>query len=359
MHMGSERYQNLVINPGSTSTKIGIFQNLHKKKEIVVRHTQEELKNFTSVFAEREFRTSIVLGMLKENAIDIHDFDGVIGIAGRIRPMPAGIIEVNEQMLSDLASARYKEHASNLGAFLAFDLAARLGQKAYVADAVTVDEMEDVARLSGIPEIERHGSTHTVNQKRMAKKAARDLGIPYEKAKLVVVHLGGGISVVAHKYGRMVDGNVPMGEGPFCIDRSGSVNAYELVKLCFSGNYTEEQMSRKIRGDGGVSGYLHTRDFKEVVARRKAGDEKSSKVFDAMAYQVAKEIGSCCVAVGGHPDGIVLTGGMAHAVEFVEEITRQTSFLGKIFVYPGEEELEALAEYLYQVQTGKTEAMQY
>lgn len=357
--MDSNARLNLVINPGSTSTKIGIFRGDKKIVDKTLRHTQDELKNFTDVYAEREFRTQVVINMLKDLGYNVSDFAGVVAIAGRIKPGLAGIYEVNEQMIDDLKMAKYKEHASNLGALIANDIALLNNTRAYVADAVTVDEMAEVARFSGMPELERHGATHTVNQKCMARKAAKELGIPYEKAKLVVCHLGGGISVVAHKQGLMVDGNVPMGEGPFCIDRTGSLNCFEVVQLCYSGKYTKEEMSRKIRGDGGISAYLHTRNFKEVCDMKEAGNDMARKVFDAMAYQVAKEIGSASVAVGGNPDAIVLTGGMANSVELVEEISRQVSFLGNVIVYPGEEELESLNDHLLQVQKKEVEPMVY
>ena len=350
---------NLVINPGSTSTKVGIFRGEEKLADKTIRHTQAEIGGFQSVYAERAFRTQTVLRLLTELGYPLADFDGVIAIGGRIRPGPAGAYTVNEQMIDDLRTAKYREHASNLGALVAYDIAQQLGLPAYVADAGTVDEMADVARLSGMPELERRRTTHTLNQKRMARKAAQALGKPYEQVRLVVCHLGGGITVTAHRCGRMVDGNVPMGEGLFCIDRVGGLNSYELVQMCYSGKYTHSEMSRKVRGDGGVTAYLHTRDFKDVCAQRAAGDALACRVFDAMAYQVAKEIGCASVAVGGPPDAIVLTGGMANAAELTAEITRQVAFLAPVLVYPGEEELEALNAHLLEIQRGQTMPMVY
>ncbi len=357
--MASKGKLNLVINPGSTSTKLGVFDKREKLKDVTIRHSEDELKPYTHIYGERAFRTELIIRMLHKLNYSLEEFGGVVAIAGRIKPAPTCVYRVNEAMLRDLREAKYNEHTSNLGACLAKDIADKLGTDAYVAYAVTVDEMAPVAKLSGMPEIERHGATHTINQKRMAQKAAKELGLSYEECKLVVVHLGGGISVVAHRFGRMVDGNIPIGEGPFCIDRTGSVNCFELVKLCFSGKYTKDQMLRKVRGGGGVSAYLHTRNFKEVVDRMKAGDEMSTRVFDAMAYQVAKEIGSAAVAVGGSPNAIVLTGGMANSTDLVVEISRQVSFLGKIIVYPGEKELESLANALADVQEGLAIPVEY
>ena len=227
-----------------------------------------------------------------------------------------------------------------------------------MADAVTSDEMIDEARLSGMPELERHSACHVVNQKRMARRAATEMGLRYDEVRLIVCHLGGGISVVAHRYGRMVDGNVPMGEGPFCIDRSGSLNSFELAELCYSGKYTRKEMLHKIRGGGGVSAYLNTRDFRDVCSKMNAGDALARRVFDAMAYQVSREIGAAAVSAGG-PDAIVLTGGMANSRELVEAISGRVSFLGPIYVYPGEEELEALNDYMVLAERGEITPMSY
>ena len=358
MTTASKPHLNLVINPGSTSTKLGVFSDSTHLASVTVRHTQEELSGFSRVYEEREFRTRTVIGALEELGYESASFDGVIAIAGRLKPGPSGAYYVNEAMLEDMRTAKYREHASNLGALIAWDIAALSGTRALVADAVTSDEMIDEARLSGMPELERHSACHVVNQKRMARRAATEMGLRYDEVRLIVCHLGGGISVVAHRYGRMVDGNVPMGEGPFCIDRSGSLNSFELAELCYSGKYTRKEMLHKIRGGGGVSAYLNTRDFRDVCSKMNAGDALARRVFDAMAYQVSREIGAAAVSAGG-PDAIVLTGGMANSRELVEAISERVSFLGPIYVYPGEEELEALNDYLVHAERGEITPMSY
>ena len=349
----------LILNPGSTSTKLAVYQ---KRVPVFVRsvtHTQEELNQFSTVFKQQAYRTELIERILREEGVGLSDLEAVIAIGGMIRPGTAGVYEVNQAMADDLAAARYHEHASNLGALIGWSLSKKLNIPAYVADPITADEMQPVARLSGIPEITRAGRSHTLNQKSMAARAAAELGKLYEKTNLIVVHLGGGISVAAHRMGQMVDTNAARGEGPFCIDRSGGVNTFEVVKLTLSGKYTEEEMLAKISGNGGVVAYLGTRDFREVVARRAAGDEKACAVFDAMAYQIAKEVAAMSVPLGGRVDAIVLTGGMAHSKELTEAITEQVAHIGRILVYPGENELQALADYLYQVRSGQREAFTY
>lgn len=351
-------YLNLLINPGSTSTKFGVAMGEKILFSQSIRHSEEELASFPEINDQRDYRTRQIVEALAGEGYHVSDFCGMIAIGGRLHPCRTGVYAVNQDMLDDLTVSRYNPHACNLGAMIAGALAQEAHCGAFVADPPTSDELDDVARLSGIPELERYASGHPLNQKRMARKAAKALGKSYEEARLVVVHLGGGISVTAHRCGRMVDSNVPRGEGPFCIDRAGGVNGYELAKLCFSGRYSREEMLKKISGRGGVVAYLGTCDFREVVARCKAGDAKAQAVFDAMAYQVAKEIGSAHVAAHG-AEAIVLTGGMAHSDELVEAIRRQVAFLAPVLVYPGEEELEALADYLHRAQNGACEILQY
>lgn len=342
----------LAINPGSTSTKIGVFSGTNRIFTESVTHTQDELAPFAAIVSQREYRTQMILGLLEKNGIAVSDIGIIIAIAGLIAPGDAGVYQVNADMLRDLEEARYDEHAANLGALIAASMAEQLGVNAYVADAITVDEMESVARLSGIPEITRQGRSHTLNQKHTARMAAGKLGLSYENAHLVVAHLGGGISVTAHRKGRMVDTNAARGEGPFCIDRSGGVNSFELAKLCFSGRFTRTDLLKKINGNGGVVAYLGTRDFRDVENRAAAGDTAAVEVFEAMAYQISKEIAAMTVALHGHVDAIVLTGGMANSVRLCERITGYVNYLASVLVFPGEQEMEALAEYAQAIQTG-------
>lgn len=349
----------LILNPGSTSTKLGVYEGEQEVRCATLRHTQEQLAPLQTVEQQLSFQRSSVEEFLEQAGITLNEIDGIISIGGLIRPGEAGVYEVNEQMVQDLATARYDWHASNLGALIGWELGCRLGVKAYVADAITADEMQPVARLSGLKGMERNGRSHTLNQKYMAARAAQHLGLSYEDARLVVVHLGGGISVTAHRAGRMVDTNNARGEGPFCIDRTGGLNSYELVKRCFSGKYAKEEMLAQINGNGGVVSYLNTRDFKEVTERRTKGDLEACAVFDAMAYQIAKEIAAMSIPLGGKPHAIVLTGGMANSKELVELITSQVSFLGPVLCYPGEGELEALAHYLELVQKNRMPVYHY
>lgn len=351
-------YLNLLINPGSTSTKFGVAKGENILFSKSIRHSQAELAPFATINDQKAYRIDLIVRELAQAGYHVSDFDGMISIGGRLHPCQTGVYLVGQDMLDDLTSNRYHPHACNLGAIIADTLSREAHCKAYVADPPTSDELDDVARLSGIPELERYASGHPLNQKRMARKAARELGKPYEESRLVVVHLGGGISVTAHRGGKMVDSNVPRGEGPFCIDRAGGVNAYELARLCFSGKYSKEEALKKISGNGGVVAYLGTRDFKEVVSRCAAGDKLAKSVFDAMAYQVAKEIGAASVAAHG-AELIVLTGGMAYSDELVRTIQSQVSFLAPVVVYPGEEELEALAEYIHLAQNGGCTVQNY
>jgi len=350
----------LAINPGSTSTKVGVFEGTRILVNKTIRHSQEELVLFPSIISQRDFRCKAVRAALESSEISLSDISGVIGIGGLIRPGDAGVYRVNQEMLEDLKEARYQEHAANLGAVIAQDLAGQAGlAAAYVADPVTADELQPVARLSGMPEIIRLGRSHTLNQKSVAATAARDLGLAYEESHLVVAHLGGGISVTAHRDGRMVDTNSARGEGPFCIDRTGGINAYLLAKLCYSGRYTQAEMLKKINGEGGIVAYLGTRDFREVLERRASGEALAAEVFDAMAYQIAKEIAAMTVPLLGRVDAIVLTGGMANSKELTDVITQQVSYLGRVLLYPGELELEALAGYMQRLAQGSLKPMEY
>ncbi len=350
----------LILNPGSTSTKIGLFEGEKALFTKNISHTQQELNNFHSIVEQKEYRTEMILNVLSKQGYDLKEIEGIISIGGLIKPGEAGVYRVNEEMISDLMQAKYDEHASNLGALIAWEFSKKLNISVYVADPITADEMQDVARISGVPEITRIGRSHTLNQKSMATKAAKELNREYKDCNFIVAHLGGGISVTAHKKGKMVDTNNARGEGPFCMDRAGGVNTFQLVKLCFSGKYSKEEMLKKINGNGGVVAYLNTRDFREVCHKKEQEDSKAKAVFDALAYQVAKEIGAMAVVLRGNIDAIILTGGMANSTELVKEIKEQTDFLSeRFFIYPGESELEALAAYLSGVKNGTIFSKEY
>ena len=335
----------LAINPGSTSTKIAIYENGEKVFSETLRHSTEELKDFKNIIEQFDFRTNIIKDFLNDSPHSIKDFDGIIGRGGLLKPIESGLYKVTEDMLKDLRSGEFGEHASNLGGLIADSLSKEAGCDAFIADPVVVDEMEDIARISGIPEIERISIFHALNQKAVAKRAAKDLDAKYEDCNFIVVHLGGGISVGAHKKGRVVDVNNALdGDGPFSPERSGGVPIGGLVKLCFSGEYTLADIKKKIKGKGGLVAYMGTNNATELQDAAAAGDKKATLVYDAMAYQVAKEIGALATVLKGQVDAIILTGGIAYVSEILPWISDRVDFIAQVLVYPGEDEMEALHE---------------
>lgn len=356
----SEVFRLLVINPGSTSTKIAIFDNEKPVLEETLRHSSEEIAKYEKIIDQYEFRKNIILETLNEKGINLTKLSGVVGRGGLLKPIAGGTYEVNERMLEDLRIGVLGEHASNLGGIIAHEIANQLNIPAFIVDPVVVDEMEDVARISGMPELKRKSIFHALNQKAVARRAANELGKGYEEVNLIVAHLGGGVSVGAHKKGKVVDVNNALdGEGPFSPERSGGLPVGDLVKLCFSGKYTLDDIKKKIKGKGGLVAYLGTNDGREVVKMIENGDKKAELVYKAMAYQVAKEIGSCAAVLHGKVDGIILTGGIAYDKEFVKWVTDRVGFIGRVFVYPGEDEMIALAQGGLRVLRGEEKAKLY
>ena len=332
----------LAINPGSTSTKVALYDEERPSLDLTLRHTAEQIARYTNIIDQLGWRREMILTALSEHGFDIMQLSAVIGRGGLVRPIPAGVYEVNEAMRRDLTNATM-EHASNLGGLLAAEIAAMAGVKAYIADPVVVDEMEDVARLSGHPDCPRKSIFHALNQKATARLHCDRIGIVYEKANLVVAHLGGGISVAAHKQGRVVDVNNALdGDGPFAPDRAGSIPSSELIKVCFSGQYTKEELLKFISSKGGLVAYLGTNSVIQVMERIAQGDQRAKKVLDAMCYNIVKQIGAMAAALSGSVQTIVLTGGIAYNEPVVEYIRERCSFIAPIAVYPGENELEAL-----------------
>lgn len=350
---------NLILNPGSTSTKIALFDGNTQIFSKSVRHSQDDLVKFMSIVDQKQYRSQAVMDALNEQGVNLSDIAGVIAIGGFVRPGVGGVYEVNDAMIRDLAGAVYGEHAANLGGVMAAEIAGRLQKKAYIADPITADEMQEVARMSGLPDIVRSGKTHTLNHKAVAALAAKELGLSRESCNLVVAHLGGGISVAAHRGGLIVDTSDPRGEGPFCMDRTGGVSTIEVAKLCFSGKYTKEEMLKRINGGGGVVAYLNTRDFFDVMRLYQENDPMAVAVYNALAYQIAKEIGAMAAVLKGKLDAIVITGGMSRETCFVEDIKAYVGRFAKTLVYPGEFELEALAAYISQVQSGEIKPIIY
>ncbi|QHS22687.1 butyrate kinase [Virgibacillus sp. MSP4-1] len=349
-----KNFRILVINPGSTSTKMGVFDNRQCIFEKTIRHSSDEINSFPNLIDQYDFRKQMILEHLDYEGINISRLDAVCGRGGLLRPIKGGTYTVNNQMLKDLKEGYNGKHASNLGGIIAHEIASGLNIPAFIVDPVVVDELEHLARYSGVPEIPRKSIFHALNQKAVARKAAVDLNKRYEETNLVVTHMGGGITVGAHKKGRVVDVNNGLhGDGPFSPERAGTVPAGDLISLSFSGEYFIDEMMKKIVGHGGLMGYLKTNDAREVEKRIKHGDKEAEEVYEAMAYQVAKEIGSASVVLEGKVDAIVLTGGLAYDDSFVDMIKKRVKWIADIWTYPGEDELLALAEGTLRVLNGE------
>ncbi|MBR2297483.1 MAG: butyrate kinase [Bacteroidales bacterium] len=351
----------LAINPGSTSTKISIFEG---KKEIftkTLRHSSEELAPYPNVIDQYQFRKDTIAAALKENNIDANDIAAVVGRGGLLRPIASGVYEVNENMIADLSSAKYGEHASNLGGIIANAMAKEIpGCRAFIADPVVVDELCEVARISGHPKFPRKSIFHALNQKAIAKQYAAEVGKKYSDLNLIVAHMGGGTSIGAHKKGQIVDVNDALnGDGPFSPERSGSLTALDVVKACFSGEYTFDEMKKLINGKGGLMAHLGTNSFYEVEQNMAKGDAKSILITDAFLFQVAKSIGAEAAALSGEVDAILLTGGVAYGKEMMAQLADMVKFIAPVKVYPGEDEMGALAGNGLAVLEGTEEVKVY
>lgn len=350
----------LVINPGSTSTKIAVYQDETEIFKLGIDHSSEELAPYAKITDQFQMRKQGILRALEEHGIKISELDAVSGRGGLLWPIPGGTYLVNDQMLEDLKVGVQGQHASNLGGLIANEIAKEVGGKAFIVDPVIVDELQPIARYSGLPEIERRSIFHALNQKAIARRAANDLGKKYEDCNLIVAHMGGGISVGAHLKGRIIDvTNALDGEGPFSPNRTGGLPVGDLVKLCFSGKYTEAEILGKIVGKGGLVAYLGTADLRKVEDMIDNGVEDAFLVFNTMAYQTAKEIGSAATVLKGQVDAIVLTGGMANSDRFTSLISERVEFIAPVLLYKGEDELSALAEGALRVLRGEEKAKEY
>ncbi len=351
----------LVINPGSTSTKIAVYNNLKSTLLINVKHEQDVLSGFNKIFDQFEYRKEMIKTVLENSDIDLKQIDIVVGRGGLLKPIQGGVYKVNEKMLKDLQTPM-GEHESNLGGVIAYEMAREIGDDilAVIVDPTCVDEMEDIARISGMPELPRRSFLHALNQKAIARRYAGELSMRYEDVNVIVCHMGGGISVGAHCGGRVIDVNNGLnGDGPMSPERSGGVPAGQLVELCFSGNFTKGEILKKIKGHGGLSAYLGTNDAIEIEERIRNGDEKAMLVYRAMTYQVAKEIGALSTVLKGKVHGILLTGGLAYSNMIVDDITERVTHLGPVKAYPGEGEMEALALNAYMVLRNEVEVKEY
>ncbi len=307
-----------------------------------IRHRDEDIMKYSSTADQLPFRLETIMRSLQERKFDLGWLDGVVGRGGLLKPLESGTYEVNEEMLADARSGRYGDHASNLGSIIAYELAQQVGVPAYIVDPVGVDELVDEARLSGLADIERKSHVHALNIKAVSRKVAEELGKPLDELNFVVAHIGGGISVVAHRSGRIIDVNNADNEGPFSPERAGGLPAKQLVQLCYSGKYTEKEMLQKLTKQGGMYSYVGTKSALEVEEKALAGDEKAGLVLKAMVHQIGKEIGAMTTVLEGRIDGVILTGGICYSDYIVGRIKEKVGFLGEVFVVPGEAELEAL-----------------
>ena len=351
----------LVINPGSTSTKIAIYQQERVIFLKTIRHTPEELRKYKRITDQFEFRRDVIINELKGADVHVETIDAVIGRGGLVKPIASGVYRVNEAMRTDLLECKRGEHASNLGALIAADVAKQLpSAQAFIADPVVVDELEPLARFSGHPLFERRSIFHALNQKAVARSHAKSIMKKYEDLNLIVVHLGGGITVGAHRKGKVIDVNQGLdGDGPFSPERSGTLPVGHLVKVAFSGIYSQTKMNEMILGKGGMVAYLGTNDA--YIAERSArdGDEKALQVLQAMAYQVSKEIGAMSTVLNGKVDAILITGGIANSKWFCNLISERVYRIAPVHLYPGEDEMGALAENATLALEGEIEIKEY
>ncbi len=351
----------LAINPGSTSTKFSLFEEERLVFEKTLRHSSEELKNFARITDQLHFRKNLIMNELLERKIDLARIAAVVGRGGLVKPIESGIYKVNQRMKDDLTAGVSGQHASNLGGLIADDIATSLYcSSAYIVDPVVVDELQSVARISGHPEIERKSIFHALNQKAVARVYAASTGRKYEDLSLIVAHMGGGVSIGAHKNGKVIDVNNALnGDGPFSPERSGGLPSGQLVDLCFSGRFTHDELMAMLTGKGGMVAYLGTNNFIEVCKMAEKGDKKAILIRNAASYQIGKEIGAMAAVLNGKADAIILTGGMAYQDTNIENIRAMVEFIADVVVYPGEDELKALAFNGLLALNGKIEIKTY
>ena len=351
----------LVVNPGSTSTKMAVYDD---EKPLLLRnisHTAEQLAPFGNIIEQQDFRRQLILDELKQAGIALQ-FDAVIGRGGLVKPIAGGVYEINSQMLNDtLHGCVMHSHACNLGCLIAHEIASSIpGCRSFIADPGVVDELSPLARISGSPLMPRIAIWHALNQRAIARRYARGIGKEYEDLNLIICHLGGGISVAAHEHGRAIDANNALdGEGPFSPERAGSLPAVDLIRLCFSGKYNEQQLLKRIAGKAVLDAHLGTNDMREILERIKNGDSHAKLIVEAMLYHIAKNIAAESAVLCGNIDAILLTGGLAHSEYVVNELRRRVGFLAPVYCFPGEDEMEALALNALAVLQGRREAKVY
>ncbi len=352
--------KSLIINPGSTSTKIGVFEDENLLFEETLRHTTEEISQYPNILAQKDFRKNIIVNFLKNKNFDMKELSFIVGRGGMLKPIPGGTYSVTDELLHDLEIGRQGQHASNLGGILAREIGDSLGIPSFIVDPVVVDELAPESRFSGVPELPRTSVFHALNQKAVAKRYAKESGKSYDSLNLIVVHMGGGVSVGAHKKGQIVDVfNALDGDGAFSPERSGAVPVGALVKMCFSGKYTEAEVYKKLVGNGGFNAYLGTNDMRDVDKMCDEGDAKAILLRDAFCQQIAKNMGAMAAVLDGKVDRVIVTGGIAYDKYVVDKLKEKAGFIGEFTVYPGEDELLALCQGGLRVVTGEEKAKEY
>jgi len=352
--------KSLIINPGSTSTKLGVFEDETLLFEETLRHSTEEIAQYASIFEQKDFRKEIILNFLKEKGVDVASFNMIVGRGGMLKPIPGGTYECTDALVEDLKVGVSGQHASNLGGILAREIADEIGVPSYIVDPVVVDELVPEARLSGVPELPRVSIFHALNQKAVARRYAAEVGKKYEDLNLIVVHMGGGVSVGPHKKGQVIDINNALdGDGAFSPERAGAVPVGPLVKLCFSGKYSEKEVYKKLVGNGGFNAYCNTNDMRDVEKMVTEGDANADLTRKAFIMQMSKDIGSMAAVLEGKVDQIVVTGGIAYDKAVVQGLKDHCEWIAPFTVYPGEDELLALVQGGLRVLNGQEAAKPY
>jgi len=349
----------LVINPGGTSTKIAVFEDKQELFMKNISHTQDDLRDYRTVFQQYKYRKDLITAALEENSFSMETFDSVVGRGGLMKAIAGGVYEIGDRMIEDLENSINGEHASNLGAVLAKSIGEEWGIPSFIVDPVSVDEFQDISRITGISDIEKSSWLHALNHKAVCRKTAEEMGGRYEDYNFIVAHLGSGISIVAHEKGKMIDGSGGRSDGPFSPERSGGLLTYPLIKLCYSGKYTEEEMVNKVSNIGGIYDYLGTKDLIEVERRVEEGEERASLIMNAFIYQIAKEIAMYGASLYGKVDRIILTGGIAHSHLVTAKVSERVEYLAQVKIIPGEMEMEALALGAIRVLSGQEKAKIY
>ncbi|MGN0253330.1 MAG: butyrate kinase [Lachnospiraceae bacterium] len=352
--------KSLIINPGSTSTKIGVFEDETLLFEETLRHSTEEISKYATIFDQKDFRKNIIIDLLKSKEFEVKSLGMVVGRGGMLKPIPGGTYACTDALVKDLEVGVSGQHASNLGGILAREIADEIGVPSFIVDPVVVDELMPIARYSGVPELPRVSIFHALNQKAVAKRYAKETGKKYEDLNLIVIHMGGGVSVGPHKNGKVIDiFNALDGDGAFSPERSGAVPVGALVKMCFSGEYTQAEVYKKLVGNGGFNAYVGTNDMRDVEKMVNEGNEKAAEVRDAFILQMSKNIGAMATVLEGKVDQIIVTGGIAYDKYVVAKLKERCEWIAPFTVYPGEDELLALVQGGLRVLNGEEEAKNY